>query len=71
MEQCQQHSGFESRVDTLEKSDIKQWEAIEKIKDRIPVWGTILISVLTFSLGASLTYASLAIKMTEIIARKP
>jgi hypothetical protein len=68
---CEFHSGVNARMENLEESDKLQWEAIEKIKDRIPVWGTLLISVLTFALGASLTYASLAIKITELAARKP
>jgi hypothetical protein len=54
---CQQHSGFESRIESLETSDTKQWLAIERLQNRLPVWATLLISVLTFALGVATTAA--------------
>ena len=53
-EKCPERSGFESRMETLERSDEKQWEAIEKLQNRLPVWATLFISFLTFLLGASI-----------------
>lgn len=32
-------------------------EAIEKLKNRLPVWATIVFGLLTFALGWSLNYA--------------
>jgi hypothetical protein len=67
MERCSEHSGMESRMETLEKSDIKQWEAIEKIMNRPPVYVSAIYALLTFLLGAAVTYASMAIKIAEMV----
>jgi hypothetical protein len=53
-------------METLEKSDIKQWEAIEKIMNRPPAYVSIVYAILTFLLGASVTYASMAVKIAEM-----
>ena len=66
MEQCPAHSGIESEIKMLKESDKLQWVAIDKVMNRLPAWGTIIISLLTFLLGASVTYASMAIKIAEI-----
>lgn len=57
---CDVHT---SKIDRLEKETEDQWTAINKLRDRLPVWATISISLLTFLLGCSLTYAVLAMKM--------
>jgi len=46
------------RVYGLEDSDKRQWEAIERIQNRLPSWATLLISVLTFFLGIAVTVAT-------------
>jgi NO-binding membrane sensor protein with MHYT domain len=53
-ELCSQHSGFESRIETLETSDKEQWTAINQLRNRLPVWATLFISFLTFFLGAAI-----------------
>lgn len=53
-EYCPEHSGFESRMETLENSDVRQWDAIERLQNRLPVWATLFISFLTFLLGAAI-----------------
>jgi NO-binding membrane sensor protein with MHYT domain len=53
-EYCSEHSGFESRMETLENSDSRQWDAIERLQSRLPVWATLFISFLTFLLGAAI-----------------
>lgn len=63
-ELCDQHSGFNSRLVTLETSDSRQWAMIDRLQHRLPVWATLVISVLTFALGAAMTYASLAVKLS-------
>lgn len=40
-------------------------KAIDQLKNRLPVWATALISVLTFFLGCSVTYAALAAEVAE------
>ena len=45
-----------NRIDALEKSDGEQWEVINQLRNRPPVWTTVAISLLTFLLGCSITY---------------
>ena len=63
---CTEHSGMVADIKTLKMSDEKQWKEIDGLRNRLPVWATIVISVLTFSLGATATYASMAIKIAEM-----
>jgi len=55
----------ESKIERLEQETAEQWTAINKLRDRLPVWATIVISLLTFLLGCALTYAGLAVKMVK------
>ena len=66
MEPCKEHSGVEKAIENLESSDHQQWESIKKIQNRPPIWATALISVLTFALGCSITYASLVVRLAKI-----
>lgn len=50
------------------KHDVaSQWEAIDKLRNRLPVWATVVISILTFTLGFTLNYAVMASKMTAVV----
>ncbi len=42
----------ETEIDNLQKSDNRQWEILEKLQNRLPVWATVVISLLTFLLGS-------------------
>ncbi len=53
----------EEAIETLKASDERQWQAIEKLQNRLPLWATMIISLLTFLLGCSFTYAGLIIRM--------
>jgi hypothetical protein len=46
------------RIIRLEQSDSEQWETINQLRNRPPVWATAVISLLTFLLGASVTYCA-------------
>jgi hypothetical protein len=63
-EGCRHHSGLQSEIDNLKDSDTKLWEAVEKLQNRLPVWATVcytsVISLLTFLLGCTITYAKFA-----------
>ena len=63
MAKCDEHSGCIKAIENLEKSDGELWSAVKKIQNRPPVWATAVISLLTFLLGASLTYAGLITKI--------
>jgi len=62
---CAEHSGIKERLTNVETAQDKQWEAIETLQRRPPVWATATISLLTFLLGASLTYAGLVMRLTH------
>jgi hypothetical protein len=59
---CDAHSGVENRLKNLEDSDSKQWVTIDQLRNRLPVWGTVVISLLTFLLGCALTFAGMIYK---------
>lgn len=50
-------AGHTEAIKTLKESDEKQWEAIERLQNRLPVWATMLFSFLTFAIGCVTTYA--------------
>ena len=47
----------ETEITTLKESDVKQWLAIDKLQNRLPIWATTVISLLTFFVGCTTTYA--------------
>lgn len=53
----------ESDIKTLKDSDQRQWDVIDRLQNRLPVWATIAISLLTFLLGGSVTFAGMVIRM--------
>jgi len=57
MAKCEEHSGVITEITALKASDRLQWQAIEKIQNRMPAWGTAIVSVLTFLLGIAMAYA--------------
>lgn len=64
-EQCNHHSGLEARLTEREKQDEDQWMAINALRNRLPTWATIVISLLTFMLGCSVTLAALATRLSH------
>lgn len=50
-------AGHTEAITTLKETDEKQWDAIDKIRNRPPIWATTLISILTFTVGCISTYA--------------
>jgi len=58
-------TAIDAEIQNLKDSDIRQWEAIEDLQKRLPVWATIVFSLLTFLLGCSLTYAGLAARLSD------
>jgi p-aminobenzoyl-glutamate transporter AbgT len=48
---CENHSGHEARIEQNEK-DIKNiYDLIEKVRNRLPHWATLVISILTLAIG--------------------
>ena len=61
-EECKLHSGVMSDVKSLKDSDIMQWKAIERLQNRLPIWATAIISLLSAVTASALTYANLVTK---------
>jgi len=62
---CKGHSGIEERVSKVETETEKQWKVLDQLRNRLPVWATIVISLLTFLLGGAITYATFAIRIAQ------
>ena len=62
---CKAHSGIDQRLTGLENDTKDQWTAINQLRNRLPTWATIVISLLTFLLGVTATYAGLAVKVIQ------
>lgn len=57
---CGEHS---EAIATLKKDQAAQWAAIDKLRNRLPVWATVVFGVITFALGFTLNYAVMAARM--------
>ena len=62
-EVCKQHSRLVQMVEDVREDTNKQWTEINRIKNRPPVWCTVVIALLSASLGSVLTYAALAVRI--------
>ena len=62
---CRAHSGIENRISKVEAETEKQWKVLDELRNRLPIWATIVISLLTFLLGASVTYATFVVKVAK------
>jgi len=57
---CGEH---DIRLQHLEANNKKQWEVLDKLRNRPPVWVTVVISLLTFLLGCAVTCAGIAVRL--------
>lgn len=60
---CKHHSGLVQKIIDVKDDTDKQWAEINHIKNRPPVWCTVVIAILSASLGSVLTYAALAVRI--------
>lgn len=67
MEPCKAHSGLLQMITDVKSDTSKQWDEINHIKNRPPVWCTAVIAILSGLLGSVLTYAALAVKVAAIV----
>jgi hypothetical protein len=51
MADCPYHSGHEARIVQDEKDIKNLYELLEKVRNRLPVWATLIFSVLTLAIG--------------------
>ncbi len=62
---CKAHSGFNARLEKVEDDTEKQWTVLDKLRNRPPIWCTVVFGLLMGLLGSAITYASLAVKLTQ------
>lgn len=63
----------ETEVDNLKDSDGKQWASIDKLKERfellmrkwVPVWVTLVLTVMGTITGSALTFAGMVFKFSS------
>ena len=67
MDTCKEHSGLLQKIDDVKDDTTKQWDEINHIRNRQPIWCTAVIAVLSASLGSVLTYAALIMKMADLV----
>jgi hypothetical protein len=48
LEKCGRHS---AEILSLKDSDKRQWDLIERIQNRLPVWATFVFGILTLTIG--------------------
>lgn len=51
MDECKLHSGIMSDIRSLQSSDTKQWDVIEKLRNRPPVWMSLAFAAALGALG--------------------
>lgn len=64
-EECQAHSGLVQMIKDVRDDTDKQWTEINHIKNRPPIWCTAVIALLSGLLGSVITYAALAVRITQ------
>lgn len=60
---CQNH---DVRLLHVEQDTQEQWEAINKLRNRLPVWAVFLIAALSGALGWALQLANTAARLAAI-----
>ena len=63
---CGEHT---EAIATLKKESEAQWTAIDKLRNRPPIWATAVISILTFALGFTLNYAVMTARMAMLASK--
>ena len=50
-EQCREVVKHTEQIKNLKESEGKQWDAIDKLRNRLPHWATLLIAILVGMIG--------------------
>jgi hypothetical protein len=61
-EDCTLGATHTAEIVALQKSDTEQWADIDRIKNRLPVWATFIISILMTLCGVLVTMAAVSPK---------
>ena len=68
---CKQHSGISQMVKDNKRDNQLQWKEIDRIKNRPPVWCTLVMMVMSGLMGSILTYAALIGKFSQAASAAP
>ncbi len=60
---CAAGVDLQGRMKSLEKDSDEQWKTINGLRNRLPVWATAVMMVLSAFVGSALTYAAVATKL--------
>ena len=55
----------ETEIKNLRQSDLDQWTAINQLRNRLPLWATVILMVMSGLVGSALTYAAVAVKLAR------
>lgn len=53
---CPTGAACTARISSLIESDTRQWEAIDRLRNRLPLWATTTIALLSAASGAMTSY---------------
>lgn len=60
---CDAHSGMLTDIANLKVDKDEQWKAINELRNRLPAWATVVMSLLSGISGYAIAYATLAHKI--------
>ena len=63
---CAAGVDLQGRVDRLEQDSGDQWTAINSLRNRLPVWATVVMMVLSAMIGSAFTYAAVAARLAGV-----
>lgn len=63
---CKQHSGLAQSIKDVKDDTDKQWTELNRIKNRPPVWCTILLMAMSALMGSVMTYTALISKLSQV-----
>ena len=61
---CAAGVDLQGRVGRLEQDSEDQWKAINALRNRLPVWATVVMMLLSGLIGSAVTYAAVAAKLS-------
>jgi len=68
---CKQHSRVIQMAEDNKHDNQLQWQELDKIKNRPPVWCTLVMMVMSGLMGSILTYAALIGKFSQAASAAP
>lgn len=63
---CKSHSGLLQMVRDVRDDTDKQWIELNRIKNRPPVWCTILLMAMSALMGSVMTYTALISRLSQV-----